>query len=267
VLKAPIFGNTQNVNYNIMDDLNKMARLHSAGATVRHDSPFVDLPTHKNEIELSADFIKKWVAPYYMEIGAYDDIKWIDAIKEIKNGITMDICLSLLGDFNWRTRLVGAYFAAVKNYQKLIDIIGNHLLKSEVCCVGHIYALTLAFFKTDKSISFLNQYLDYYLTTPGLYFDQKSVMESLLYLDTIDKSENFKRHLENWRLLEQQRKPLENQNALALAKLLEEQEGEGVGEDYLQSLSSLDNDKDGTFSIDYFAEQITILKNLNQYDC
>jgi hypothetical protein len=90
-------------------------------------------------------------------------------------------------------------------------------------------------------------------------------MESLLYLDTVDKTENFKRHLENWRLLEQRRKPLEHQNALALAKLLQQQEGEGVAEDYLQSLSSNDNNKGENFSIDYFAEQITILKSLNQY--
>ncbi len=242
-----------------------MAKFHSAGATVRHKSLFADLPTHKNESELSADFIKKWAVPFYMEIASYDNTRWIDKIKEIKNEITTDVCISLLGDFNWRTRLVGAYFAAVKGYQELIDIIGNHLLKSEFCCVGHIYALTLTFFKTDKSVGFLNQYLDYYLTTPSLYFDQKSVMESLLYLDSIDKTENCKRHFENWRRLEQDRKPLENQQALALAKLLEQQEGKGVAEDYLQSLSSIDNDRVENLSIDYVAEQITILKNLNQY--
>jgi hypothetical protein len=112
-----------------MDDLNEMARLHSAGATVRHSSPFNDLPVHKNETPLSDDFIKKWVVPFYMKIGSYGDKKWIEAVKEIKNEITPGICLSLLGDFNWRTRLVGAYFAAVKGYEDLIDIIGIHLLK------------------------------------------------------------------------------------------------------------------------------------------
>lgn len=249
-----------------MDDLNEMASLHSAGAIVRHKSPFADLPTHKNETELSADFIKKWAVPFYMDIGSYGDTKWIDDIEKIKNEITQDVCLSLLGDFNWRTRLVGAYFAAVKGYAELIDIIGNHLLKSEVCCVGHIYALTLTFFKTDKSVDFLNQYLDYYLTTPDLYFDQKPVMESLLYLDEVDKTENFKRHLENWRLLEQRRKPLESQKALALAQILAQQEGKGTVEDYLESLLSDCNDQQGEdFSIDYFVEQITILKSLNEY--
>jgi hypothetical protein len=90
-------------------------------------------------------------------------------------------------------------------------------------------------------------------------------MESLLYLDKENKTENFKKHLENWRFLEQRRKVLENQNAFALAQLLEQQEGKGVAEDYLQSLSSDCDDKGENFSIDYFAEQITILKSLNQY--
>ncbi len=248
-----------------MDDLNEMARLHSAGATVRHHSPFADLPTYENKTKLSAEFIRKWAVPFYMEIGKYGDNNWIEQIKQIKEEITVDICLSLLGDFNWRTRLVGAYFAAVKGYRQLIDIIGVNLLKSEVCCVGHIYTLTLTFFKTDKSVEFLNKYLDYYLTTPSLYFDQKTVMEAFLYLDKTDNTETFKRHLKNWRLLEQSRKPLEQQNALTLAKFIEEQEGIGAAEDYLQSLLSNDNDQVESFSTDYFDEQIGILKSLNQY--
>src|SRR4051812_1169568 len=141
-----------------MDDLNEMARLHSAGATVKHLSPFDSLPTHKNEKDLSPEFIKKWVVPYYMEIGSYNNSNRVVQIQEIKPEITKDICLNLLGDFNWRTRLVGAYFAAVKGYKELIDIIGTHLLKSEVCCVGHIYALVLAFFDGEDSMQYLNRY-------------------------------------------------------------------------------------------------------------
>jgi hypothetical protein len=249
-----------------MDDLNDIASLHSAGATGRHKSPFADLPTYKNENGLSADFIQKWVVPFYMAIGSYNENSWREAIKAIKSEITPTLCLSLLGDFNWRTRLVGAYFAAVKGYQELIDIIGIHLLKSEVCCVGHIYALTLIFFKTDKSIEFLNRYLDYYLTTPNLYFDQTSVMEAVLYLDEINRTDHFKRHFESWKILKEKRKPLERQNALTLAKLIEEQEGKSFTEEYLQSLSSTDTEKIETFSTSYFQEQISILKDLSEYN-
>jgi len=248
-----------------MNDPDEMARLHSAGATVRHSSPFNDLPAHKNETELSDGFIRKWAVPFYMKIGSYGDKKWIEEIKEIKNEITPDICLSLLGDLNWRTRRVGAYFAAVKGYEDLIDIIGIHLLKSEVCCVGHIYAVTLAFFNTGKSVEFFNKYLDYYLTTPALYFDQKQVMEAILYLDKINNTDNFKRHSDNWRILGEKREPIEKQSALTVAKILEEQQGKGAAAEYLHSLSANTGKKAEKFTTEYFDEQVLILRDLNQY--
>lgn len=240
----------------IMDDLNEMARLHSAGATVRHVSPFDSLPTVKNDKDLTADFIKKWAVPYYMEIASYGNSKWVDAIKEVKEDITSDICLLLLGDFNWRTRLVGSYFAAVKNYRELIDIIGAHLLKSEVCCVGHIYALTLAFFNDENCVSYLNKYLGYYLTKPSLYFDQKFVMEAVLYLDKKNQTDFFSQHLDSWKRLTEDRKKQEKYQRQELAKLYPElsKENNSDGEKQLEK-----------FSTDFFEEQIVILHDLNQY--
>jgi hypothetical protein len=61
-----------------------------------------------------------------MEIASYNNSKWVDAIKEVKSEITTDIYLSLWGDFHWRTRLVGSYFASIKGYREHIDIIGTH---------------------------------------------------------------------------------------------------------------------------------------------
>lgn len=241
-----------------MDDLNEMARLHSAGATVRHVSAFDSLPTYKNDRDLTADFIKKWAAPYYMEIASSGDPKWIDTIKEVKGEVTADICLSLLGDFNWRTRLVGSYFAAVKNYRDLIDIIGTHLLKSEVCCVGHIYALTLAFFNDGNCFSYLNKYLEYYLTKPSLYFDQKFVMEAVLYLDNQNKTGFFSKHLDNWKRLQEERKKHEEYQAQELAKLYPELKTEN---------SSGNKNLSKKFSTTFFDEQIIILHELNQYGC
>ncbi|MBG9377277.1 hypothetical protein I5907_13630 [Panacibacter sp. DH6] len=239
-----------------MDDLNEMPGLHSAGATVRHLSPFDSSPTHKNDKDLSADFIKKWVVPYYMEIGCYDNLNWIEHVKEIKPEITQDVCLNLLGDFNWRTRLVGSYFAAVKNYKELINIIGTHLLKSEVCCVGHIYALTLAFFNDEKCIGYLNKYLEYYLAKSSLYFDQKIVIEAVLYLDRKNQTDYFNQHLDNWKKLTVDRKKQEEYQRQELAKLYPElnKETNSASEKHLEK-----------FSTDFFEEQIYILTDLNQY--
>lgn len=248
-----------------MDDLNEMANLHSAGATVRHISPFSGLLSHKNESGLAVEFTNKWAVPFYMKIGAYDDSNWIEAIKQIKSEITPDICLQLLGDFNWRTRLVGAYFAAVKGYTNLIDIIGVHLLKSEVCCVGHIYALVMAFFNTPKCRDYLTKYLGYYLTTPHLYFDQEKVMEAILYLDKVNGTDIFSEQLEKWKRFEEMKAPMEDQTVAALAKLLEGEQGKNVANEFLQSISANKSKKADNFTTEYFDEQIRILNELNQY--
>jgi hypothetical protein len=130
-----------------------------------------------------------------MTIAHYDK-GWISTIQKIKPNITKAICWQLLGDFNWRSRLVGCYFAGVKGYTDMIDTIGIHLLKSEVCCVGHIYALTLAFFNTPASVYFVEAYLNYYLAKPDLYFDQRYVMEALLYLDKINESHHAEKYIQ-----------------------------------------------------------------------
>lgn len=248
-----------------MEDSNEEARVYAAGATVRHNSPFGNLLNHKNEAELSDAFIKKWVIPFYMQIGSYGDGSWIEAVKEIKNEIKLETCLLLLGDFNWRTRLVGAYFAAVKGYEELVDIIGIHLLRSEVCCVGHVYAVVLAFFNTTKSADFLCRYLEYYLTKPALYFDQAAVMEAIFYLDDVYETNNFGRHIEQWNLLNQERKLLEKQAALKLVKFLEKKEGKEAADNYLQSFLTKKEEPEN-FVVDYFEEKIAILRGLNQYN-
>lgn len=249
-----------------MDNLNEMARLHSAGATVRHISRFDNLPAYQNNFELSEDFIRKWVIPYYMEIASYGNDEWINSIKNIKQEITKDISLSLLGDFNWRTRLVGSYFAAVKDHTDLIDIIGTHFLKSEVCCVGHIYALTLAFFNNEKSIYYLNTYLDYYLTKPNLYFDQEYAMEALLYLDKINGTKLISKHINTWKSLQKAKKTLEVEDAVRIANMLGKLEGQNSAERYMETIKAMPERNEVKLSTEYFDKQIPILRELNKHD-
>ncbi|MEO8074267.1 MAG: DUF6000 family protein [Acidobacteriota bacterium] len=180
-----------------MKNIDEQIKLHSAGATVRHTSLFADLLSFNNDFELSEDFIKTWVIRYYMLIGVNND-QVIATFREIVDEITKEIALKLLGDFNWRTRQTGAFFAAIKNYSDLIDIIGVHLLKSEVCYAGQVYAFILAFFNTPKCVEYLNIYLDYYLTKPDLWFDQTQVMEAVAYLDKVNGTTNLQKHFDNW---------------------------------------------------------------------
>ena len=180
-----------------MNDLNEQIRLHSAGASVRHKTIFADLASYKNADELSQEFIDTWAAPFYMRMGDTDD-NWTNQLIQANDKITKDVIVKLLGDFNWRTRQTGAFFAAIKNFTDLTDIIGVHLLKSEVCYAGQFYSYTFASFNTDKSIDYLERYLSYYLLQPGLWFDQREAMEAMTYLDKINKTNLVSKHSENW---------------------------------------------------------------------
>lgn len=105
--------------------------------------------------------------------------KFATAAKEIN----VEIVTKLLSDFDWRTRITGAYFAAINNYRELEDIIGRHLLKSEVCYAGLGYCLALAASGSDNSKKYLRTYLEYYLDRIDLWFDQAHAFCALEYLD------------------------------------------------------------------------------------
>lgn len=157
--------------------------LHVAGATVRHRNPFENIEVPRNDDELSDEYIEKWVVPFYMTHLANADETTIKAFSDAAKEINIDIVKALLGDFNWRTRISGAFFTAINNYQELEDIIGKHLLKSEVCYAGSGYCLALATFATDKAKDYLIAYLDYYLDRKDLWFDQSTAYCALEYLD------------------------------------------------------------------------------------
>ena len=181
----------------IMDDLKEQIRLHTAGATVRHKSSFANMIAFNNKEELTQDFIDNWAVPYYFNIGVIDE-NWVLQLIEVKEKITREIALKLLGDFDWRTRQTGSFFAVIKNYTDLTDIIGTHFLKSEVCFAGQTYAYSFASFNSDKSVDYLNRYLTYYLSKPDLWFDQQYAMEALTYLDRINGTDHTLKHSDSW---------------------------------------------------------------------
>lgn len=174
---------------------------HVAGAIMVHNGPFSDLTTPENKEDLSHNFLKKFVAPFYMNLkrleSRNDELE--NHIKKILPEINSDTVDKLLGDFNWRTRSVGAFFAALKNLTDFHDRIGKLMLKSEVSYAGTTYCLTLSEFNNQKSIDYLNQYLDYYLTQKDLWFDQSYAMGALAYLDNVNGTKELNKHLEKWR--------------------------------------------------------------------
>jgi hypothetical protein len=197
--------------------------LHIAGATVRHRNPFEKIEVPRNKEELSEEFIDKWVLPFYMNGLSNADEATIKNFADASKEINIDIVKTLLGDFDWRTRISGAYFAAINNYKELDDIIGRHLLKSEVCFAGVGYCFALTTFATNKSIDSLVTYLNYYLDRKDLGFDQAEAFCALEYLDKdrannlIDKWNSFVADNE-YRSLERSREGFQK-NMLTLDKI------------------------------------------------
>jgi hypothetical protein len=178
------------------EELESLKR-HVAGQTFRHSSPFDSLTSHKNDSPVSNDFLKKWISPFYLQLHHYDQ-KLIDSFVAVKNDITDDIISKALGDFNWRSRQTGAYFAAIKDKQNFIDIIGVHLLKSEVTFACKIYFVVFASFNTKKCIDYIETYLNYYLNKPDLFFDQREALEAIIYLDKVNETNLFSKYQDMW---------------------------------------------------------------------
>ncbi|WP_271785408.1 DUF6000 family protein [Aquimarina algiphila] len=172
----------------------KQIELHTAGATVRHKNPFEELVHYKSELKVDKEFAAKWIVPFYMW-GINDTEKFLSDYLKIKPELNINIVKQLLGDFNWRTRITGAYFASIENYTELEEIIGIHLLKSQVCYAGGGYCLALATFNTEKSYEYIKKYLDYYLTRKDLHFEQREAMATLKSLDIANGTNEMEKYL------------------------------------------------------------------------
>ncbi|MCJ8155469.1 DUF6000 family protein [Chryseobacterium sp. SSA4.19] len=245
------------------NNLENEMRLHSAGATVRHISGFDHLETYPNDFELSKEFTDKWVIPLYMKLRNPHDRSWIDYIMQFENEITEEVTLALLGDFNWRTRTVGAYLSAIKNYQQQIDIIGVHLFKSEVCYAGDLYTVILAYYNQPKTVEYLNQYLDYYLQKPELYFDQEAVLEAVAYLDTVNTTSNLSKHLNQWNKMLESRGEISSIRNIQIKNIIEAQEGEIKAQEYLNNLNKIIINPE--LNIKKTTEEIELLNELKAY--
>ena len=145
------------------EELRKQVELHSAGATVQHAGPYSDLEVPSSMESPSDDFYEKWVAPFYMwEIRRPN--KFVKLYSPIRREVDRNLILSLLVWFNYRSRLVAAYFAAIEDMTEFTEHLGRLLLRSDVTYAGEGYALALATFNSELAREFLTKYLDYHLS-------------------------------------------------------------------------------------------------------
>jgi len=163
---------------------NKQLMLHVDGAIIRHRNPFENMVAYRNDVDCDQPFIKKWVVPVYLK-GLSGEEETLMAYKSLIPQLTHEIVLKMLGEFGWRQRIAGAYFSAITKHQDVEDVIGTHLLKSEVCYAGTGYCLALASFQTVTAQKYVMDYLGYYLQRSDLDFDQSSALGALAFLDPL----------------------------------------------------------------------------------
>ncbi|WDE10641.1 DUF6000 family protein [Thalassomonas haliotis] len=180
----------------LKDKTKESLALHVAGATIGHKGQFSNLQVIENDGPLEIEFLRQYVSPFYL--GDKDTEKFRNAYLDIRKSIDINFISKLLGDFNWRSRSVGAYFTALEDFKEMEVNIGNLLLRSDVCYAGRSYCLALASFSTPLAIDFLNQYLEYYLKKPDLWFDQNSAMSALAYIGESTGEDLVIPHLATW---------------------------------------------------------------------
>ncbi len=154
------------------------AELHSAGATVRHPSPFSDLEVPPAD----ASDVPEWALPLF-RTSVLNCAGVVTLVGPNLARVDFELIARLLGVFNWRPRLIGGYLAAIKRMAPAERWLGHLLLRSDVCYAGNAYCAALATLNTPRAVGYISDYLDHYLAQPDLWFDQATALSALTYLD------------------------------------------------------------------------------------
>ncbi len=150
---------------------------------------------------MDSTFIDTFVLPFQEKLkplaGNTDYL--IEHTKPIFDTINPEVIIPLLGSTNWRYKMVGTYFIALKKLEFFEEEIGELFLKSEAVYVGRTYCLALVEFNTEDSINALHNYLDVFLNQKKMKYDQGFAMAALAYLDTQNGTKELDRHLGQWK--------------------------------------------------------------------
>jgi len=186
------------------------AALHSAGAVVRHVSPFSELEVPARRYTDADDsLIEQWIRPLYI---ALPERRLIETVYPRRHQVDLRLVRDLLSIYDWRPRSVGALLAALRMETATLDQIGRLLLRSDVCFAGNAYCFALARMNTPQSFDYLARYLDYYLTHPELRFDQRQALAAVHFLDQV----NGTAYAERWQSFVGRRRASDRENTVRL---------------------------------------------------
>ena len=175
-------------------DMNSV-QLHSAGATVRHTSPFASLPVPTSTLDVPA--LPDW-AQQLFSVGLFGPEEVLSLVGDHIDEVDVDLVVALLAEFDWRPRTIGAYLAAIRNFKALEVAIGDLFLRSDVCYAGLAYCVALAHFNSECSVNYLTRYLDYYLKRSDLWFEQCTALATLTYLDERNATAKARGYERQW---------------------------------------------------------------------
>ena len=173
------------------------AGLHAAGATVIHTSPFASLVVTTDHTPPTQEFIERWIQPFYM-LALSDAARLEGPLRGVLGEIDESLVRKLLAYVDWRPRVVGGFFAAVRGCVGMTDDIGRLLLRSDVCYAGIMYCVALARFNTPSAVKYLRDYLEHYLQRPDLWFDQQVALAALRFLDEKNHTAHATLFLPRW---------------------------------------------------------------------
>ena len=159
--------------------------LHSAGATVLHQSPFDDLVVPVSATPLDPRLRARWVKPFYTAV-PHDLGTVAPLVRSQFDEINADLISALLAELNWRPRIVGGFLVALDRRADFEELVGKLLLRSDVCYAGGSYCLALARLNTPAALDFLKTYLRYYLARTDLHFDQAAALAAVRHLDQVN---------------------------------------------------------------------------------
>jgi hypothetical protein len=180
------------------DDEKKAIVQHIRGATVVHTSPFSSIQVPTADDILSLEECDKFVSPFYRVSFRSVDGQFIDSLKAVYREIKPTTVERLLTEYDWRPRLTGAFFAALKSFNSCEDHIGRLLIRSDLCFAGKLYCVALAEFNSPIGLDYLRKYLEYYLTRPELDYDQGDAMGAIAYLDAKNGTKIFESFQQLW---------------------------------------------------------------------
>lgn len=156
---------------------------HVAGRGARHPWPAGELEVPTAMDSLSGAFLGRWVEPYYLSdparLDAAQEFAWCAAARACDD----DVLEALLTEADWRPRVVGAWFVALRGASAFETRLGRLLLRSDVCFAGRAYAVALASLATPQAADWLARYLQHYLALPQLDYDQAEALAALQQLD------------------------------------------------------------------------------------